>query len=318
MESASPERFHLYRPPSDPNAPFPGMILATFGVWLFYQSTNQVMIQRVLGARSVWDGKMGIIFAAIINLVRPLVCCFLGFFVYHWIHVLDRAPELADKDFAWPFALETFGPSWGLRGIILAGFLAAIMSTISSLGNSTATIVSLDIYKRHIKKNATDRQQVLVGRIVTVAALVIAALVAPNISKLGGIFRYFQTGVTYLATPFVSVIILGFFWKRTNYPGALFGLFGGVVITAVLAIAIGNRLNWLYVAAIAQVLIMSGIIVVSLLTPPPPEEKWKPFHWTPSMLRGEAALQPRPWYHSLWLWYGLFAVIWVALYVRFW
>src|SRR5690606_29217666 len=85
MVAAAPERFHLYRPPSDPEAPFLGLVVASFGVFLFYQSSNQVMIQRVLSARSTWDGKMGIVFAGFINLIRPLVTCLIGLIVYHWI-----------------------------------------------------------------------------------------------------------------------------------------------------------------------------------------------------------------------------------------
>ena len=82
MVLANPERFHLYHPPDDPIAPFPALICGSLGVFLFYQASNQVMIQRVLAARSTWDGLMGIIFAGFINFFRPLVTCFLGFIVY--------------------------------------------------------------------------------------------------------------------------------------------------------------------------------------------------------------------------------------------
>lgn len=83
MMHASPDRFHLYRPPGDDTAPFLGLVFATFGVFLFYSAGNQVMVQRILGARSTWDGMMGIVFASYINLFRPLVTCFLGLVVYH-------------------------------------------------------------------------------------------------------------------------------------------------------------------------------------------------------------------------------------------
>ena len=113
MVAASPERFHLYRPPGDEIAPFAGILLGTFGLFIFYSGTNQVMVQRVLGARSRWDGIMGIIFAGFINLVRPLVTCFLGFIVYHWIHVMHRAEPLEDVDRTFPFVLGTLAPTWG-------------------------------------------------------------------------------------------------------------------------------------------------------------------------------------------------------------
>ncbi len=285
METATPQRFHLYHPPGDPIAPFLGLVAGTVGVFLFYQGTNQVLIQRILSARSTWDGMMGILFAGFINLVRPLITCFLGFIVYHWIHVMHMAPPLAKLDHAFSFALKTFSPEWGLRGIVLAGFLAAVMAATSGLVNATATIFSLDIYKKLLDRGADDRRLVRVGRLASIGALAAACLAAPLVERFGGIFIYFQTGVTYLATPFISVILMGFFWKRTNYQGALFGIFGGAVLVVGLAIgfwATGIALHWLYVGFIAQVLTMIGIVVVSALTPPPPESQWRPFLWTPA------------------------------------
>jgi len=321
MRAASPERFHLYRPPDDPLAPFPALICATFGVFLFYQATNQVMIQRVLAARSTWDGVMGIIFAGFINLLRPLVTCFLGLIVYHWIHELHRAEPLGNLDQAFPFALRTFAPGWGLRGIVLVGFLAAVMSTISALTNAAATIFSLDVYKRMLNPAATERRVVMTGRLAAACALIAACLVAPLVEHLGGVFRYFQTGITYVATPFISVILLGIIWGRTNFQGAVFGLIGGIIIQVILGLGLAAaavRLHWLYVAFIAQVLTMSGVVAVSLGSRPPPETSWEPFHWSPALLSRYDEGRVRPWYQRLKLWFGLYALIWLYVYWRFW
>ncbi len=244
MMQANPERFHLYHPPLDPVAPFPALICGSLGVFLFYQATNQVMIQRVLGARSTWDGLMGIVFAGFINLLRPMVTCFLGFIVFFWIHEMHQAEPLSNPDKAFPLALGTFASGFGLRGVVLAGFLAAVMSTVSALANSTATIFALDIYKRMLRPDATQQQVIRAGQTASLLALVIAGAAAPAVEMLGGIFKYFQTGVTYLATPFVSVFILGVLWKRTNYQGALFGIIGGLAIQTAIALgapALGYR-----------------------------------------------------------------------------
>jgi SSS family solute:Na+ symporter len=169
--------------------------------------------------------------------------------------------------------------------------------------------------------NATDARLVWVGRITSPAALVLAATIAPSVEHLGGVFRYFQNGVTYLATPFISVMLLGLLWKRTNYPGAIFGLIGGSAITLTIALgapAAGVPLHWLYLAAIAQAITMVGIIVVSLLTSPPPESLWRPFHWTPAVLKHYDDGIKRPWYQSLLLWWSVYIVVWVYLYWRFW
>ncbi len=321
MEQASPDRFHLYCPPDHPAAPFLGLVFSFFGVILFYQAGNQVMIQRVLAARSTWDGVMGIIFAGFINFLRPLVTCFLGLIVYYWINVMGKAPPLENHDQAFPFALKHLAPEWGLRGIILAGFLAAVMSTISALANSTATLFALDVYRKLINPAADDRRTVRVGQLASLCALIIAALIAPGVHRFGGIFQYFQTGVTYLSTPFISVLFLGILWKRTSAAGGLFGVVGGSIIQIAIAVGFplaGYPLHWLYLAAIAQAITMAGVVAVSLVTPAPPVAVWEPFLWRPSLLSHYDEGAVRPWYQRLKLWYGVFAVISLYLYWRFW
>ncbi len=320
MRQARPERFHLYRPPDDPIAPFPGLIAGTFGIALFYQATNQVMIQRVLGARTVRDGVLGIVFAGFINFLRPLVTCFLGFIVFHWIHVLHNAPPLDNKDQTFAFALKTFAPEWGLRGLILAGFLAAVMSTVSSLANSIATVFAFDVYGKWINPAATDRRLVTAGRAASFAALVAAGIVAPVIEHIG-IYKYFQTAVTYLATPFASIVLTAVFWKRANYPGAVFGIIGGLVIQIGLAVdlyIVGISLHWLYVGAIAQALTMIGIVSVSLATPPPAPESWQPFVWRRGLLEGYQQGPRLPWYKRVSFWFAVYAAGWIAIYAWLW
>jgi SSS family solute:Na+ symporter len=321
MVQAAPERFHLYRPPGDPDAPLLGLVTATFGVFLFYQASNQVMIQRVLAARSTWDGMMGIVFAGFINLARPLVTCFLGFVVYHWIEQMGRAPSLLPdrQDQAFPFALEVFAYP-GLRGIILAGFVAAVMSTVSALANAVGTIFSLNVYRRALRPKATDRELIRAGRVAAGTALALACLAAPLVAKVG-IFRYFQTGVTYMATPFISVILLGVLWRRTNYAGALAGLVGGLIIQIGLALslwALNVQLNWLYVGSIAQGLTMVLVVVVSLLTTAGSAPQYESLIWKPALLSTYDEGIQRPWYQQVKVWFGLYTILWVGIYWWFW
>ncbi len=322
MVAAAPDRFHLYRPPEDPDAPFLGLIIASFGVFLFYQSTNQVMIQRVLSARSRRDGMLGIVFAGFINLARPLVTSLLGLIVYHWLDVLHRDPSLLPdrQDQAFPYALAEFAPS-GIRGIILAGFVAAVMSAMSALANAIATIFSLDVYHRFWRKSAGDMELITTGRVAAGAALVVAALVAPVISTVG-LFRYFQTGITYMATPFISVMLLGMFWRRANYAGAVAGLVGGLAIQMALVgglWASGVTLHWLYVGAIAEVLTILLIVAVSLATAPPPPEQVEPFVWRPAWLSAYGKEDvPRPWWQQVKFWFAVFAGVWGYIYWRLW
>lgn len=320
MVRADPSRFHLYHPPSDPIAPFPALIFLALGLGPFYQGTNQVMVQRVLAARSTWDGVMGTITAGFINFFRPMITVFPGFVVYYWIHHEHLAAPLANADEAFAFVLKTVGSAWGFRGIVLSGFLAAVMSAISALANSTATIFALDIYKKLLRPAASDVTVVRAGRIASLLSLGLAALLAPSVEHLGGIFRYFQTGVTYLATPFISVILMGLLWKRTTYQGALFGILGGIVIQASIALgllAAGIHIHWLYVGFLAQVITMAGIAAVSLRTPPP-QKRALEMCWDASLLTQFDEAVPRPWYKKAKLWFSVYAVIWFYLYWRFW
>ncbi len=319
--AANPERFHLYRPPDDPVAPFLAIVSFVFTGGVFYCAGNQIMMQRILGARSEWDGIMGVIFAGFVNVIRPLVTCFPGFIVYYWITHLHLDKPLRQADTAFPFLLNHLQFGWGLRGIILAGFLAAVMSTISAQANSTATIFSLEVWGKLVRRGAPDAELVRVGRYASLAALAIAALMAPLVAHMGGIFNYFQTGVTYLATPFSAVIILGVLWKRANYPGAVFGLLGGIVIQIAVVLGLnlaGFHLHWMYNGFIAQAITMIGVVVVSLATPPPPESSWRPLVWNLATVRVVDVGTQRPWYKSLRLWFLIYFVVWACLYWRYW
>lgn len=322
MVAAAPARFHLYQPPDDPEAPFAGLILASFGVFLFYQSSNQVMIQRILSARSTWDGMMGLIFSGFINIIRPLVTCLIGLVVYHWLDVMGEGASLLpdNQDKAFPLALQVFAPS-GLRGIVLAGFFAAVMSTISALSNSVATIFSLDVYKKFFRKTAKDRELIITGQVSGGSALLIASLIAPLVGSVG-LFKYFQTGVTYMATPFISVLLLGLFWKRASYAGAIAGLIGGVIIQIVLATSVLSleiNLHWLYVGSIAQGLTMLLIVIVSLNTAKPDPANIAPYIWKRSWLQSTEVNEiKRPWWQSVKFWFVLYALAWCYIYWRFW
>ncbi|WP_432710531.1 SLC5 family protein [Pedobacter sp.] len=322
MVKAAPERFHLYQPPSDTEAPFAGLVLASFGVFLFYQSSNQVMIQRILSARSKWDGYMGLIFSGFINIIRPLVTCLIGLVVYHWLDIMKEGPSLLPdrQDSAFPLALQVFAPS-GLRGIVLAGFFAAVMSTVSALSNSVATIFSLDVYKKFFRKNAVDKELIITGQLSGGVTLLIASLVAPLVGSIG-LFKYFQTGVTYMATPFISVILIGIFWRRASYAGAITGLIGGVIIQVALAsylIVFDVNLHWLYVGAIAQGLTMLLIVVVSLYTKPPEPVQIETYVWKRNWLETDTSDEiKRPWWQGVKLWFALYALAWCYIYWQFW
>src|SRR5690606_6731799 len=162
-------------------------------------------------------------------------------------------------------------------------------------------------------KNAQDRELIITGQVSGGAALLISSLVAPLVGSIG-LFKYFQTGVTYMATPFISVLLMGIFWRRTSYAGAIAGLIGGVLIQIALAISLlaaDIHLHWLYVGSIAQFLTMLLIAIVSLNTTPPTKEQVKPFLWRRSWLTTlEESPKKRPWWQSIKLWLALYIMAW--------
>jgi SSS family solute:Na+ symporter len=111
------------------------------------------------------------------------------------------------------------------------------------------------------------------------------------------------------------------FWKRTNWQGAIFGIVGGLVIQLIIAggmPALGFKWNWSYYGAMAQALVMIGIALVSLRFPAPPEEAWRPFQWTPNLLRRLDFGKDLPWYKTIRFWFAIYAAIWLFLYWKFW
>ena len=284
----SPARMHLYQPPGHEMAPFMGMIIATFGAFTFYQVGNQAMIQRMLAARSTWDALVGLIFAQFINFLRPLVTCFLGLVVYEWVDVMNKAPALAKPDDAFTFALKNFAPDWGVRGIVVAGLIAAVMAALSAQVNSASTMFSNDLYKKIIHKGASDREMVRVGRIASFVVLVLAAVLSPIVG-LFGIFTFFQFTLTAIAIPFMATALMGVLWKRVNYPAALFGMVGGVAITVFYMLLFTGtlsasipKLHFFYIGGISEVTIMIGITIVALATAPPDYKKIAPYVWRPA------------------------------------
>ena len=151
-----------------------------------------------------------------------------------------------------------------MRGIVVAGLIAAVMAALSAQVNSASTLFSTDIYKKLIHKEAATAKWCASGRIASFVVLLLAAVLSPVVG-LFGIFKFFQFTLTAIAIPFMATVLMGILWKRVNYAAGLFGLLGGVLITAsLLAIFSGRwaaipQLHFFYIGGIAEVVIMIGI-----------------------------------------------------------
>lgn len=264
---ANPDHFKLFLPLSNPTYPWLGMI---FGLALVLSPAwwccHQAIIQRTLGARSEWDAKAGMLFAAFPKMLIPILVVLPG------LLALALNPGLvgADMDKAFPWLIKNLLPA-GLAGLVFAAFMAALISSVDSTLNSAATLWTRDIYQRFFKKDASDKHYLKVGRILTLVFVLWAIAFAPVTKAFPGIYVAMQTLLSIFQGPTFAITLLGIYWKRANQWGGLAGLLGGVAISSSLFFI--TKASFLYIAwwsFLGSVLIT---IVVSLVTEPDPVEK---------------------------------------------
>jgi SSS family solute:Na+ symporter len=229
--AGSPEKFHMVRPANDPELPWPGVFFG--GMWLaniFYWGCNQFITQRTLSAKSVWHGQMGVVFAGFLKLLVPFLVVLPGivaFRLYNPESGLLRAEcVLAKPDLAFPTLVTQLLPH-GLTGLVMAGLMGCVMSHVASMMSASSSILTFDIYKNYLKRDATDADLVRFGRITSVVVLVAATAVGYFLQDLKGIFIYIQKYWS-IAYPSVCALFLaGFFYKRATARGALIAVIVG-------------------------------------------------------------------------------------------
>ncbi|MEX0680533.1 MAG: sodium/sugar symporter [Balneolales bacterium] len=195
----------------------PGISVLIGGLWIAnisYWGCNQYIIQRALAAKSVMEAQRGLLFAGYLKLLMPLIVVIPG------IAAFGFGADLMRPDEAYPWLLGEFVPI-GLRGLAFAALIAAIASSLSSMTNSTSTIFTMDIYRVHFHKKASEKNLVLTGRIVSLIALVIAVLVAPQVENFGQAFQFIQEFTGFVSPGIVAIFLLGLFWKRTTANSAV-------------------------------------------------------------------------------------------------
>jgi len=216
----------------------PGLAVLIGGMWvanLYYWGFNQYIIQRTLAAKSLAEGQKGIVFAAFLKLIIPVIVVLPGIIAY--VMNIDDTGMLTTtsvdpgfigaagnfaNDNAAPWLIKNFIPV-GVKGLILAALAAAIVSSLASMLNSTSTIFTMDIYKSHFNKNATDAKMVSVGRITAVVALIIAIIIAPQLGSLGQVFIFIQEYTGVVSPGILAVFLMGLFYKKATNNGAIWG-----------------------------------------------------------------------------------------------
>ncbi len=238
----------------------PGLGVLLGGMWvanLFYWGCNQYIIQRALAAKSIKEARRGLVFAGYLKLLLPLIVVIPGIVAF----ALDAPIERGDQ--AYPWLLATYvGP--GLRGLAFAALAAAIVSSLASMMNSTATIFTMDLYKNLIRPESSERSLVRVGRIVGVVAIVIGALLAPQLAALDQAFQYIQEYTGFISPGVLAIFVLGLFWKKATPNAALVSALLSIPLSAgmkVLApdIPFLNRMGYVFLLSVALIMVISWV-----------------------------------------------------------
>jgi solute:Na+ symporter, SSS family len=230
----------------------PGLSVLLGGMWVanvYYWGFNQYIIQRTLAAKSLKESQKGIVFAAFLKLLIPLIVVIPGIIAF--VMNADASGELTQasmdasflnkdgsiaNDNAAPWLIKSFVPI-GLKGLVLAALAAAIVSSLASMLNSTATIFTMDIYRPYINKKATDKETVSVGRITAALALIIAMFIAPMLGNLGQAFQFIQEYTGVVSPGILAVFLAGLFYKRATNNAAIWGVIASIPIALYFKVA---------------------------------------------------------------------------------
>ncbi|NWS15424.1 SC5A9 protein, partial [Pachyramphus minor] len=301
------DAFHLFRDPVTGDIPWPGLIFGLSVLALWCWCTDQVIVQRSLSAKNLSHAKGGSVLGGYLK-IFPMFFLVMPGMISRALYPDEVGcvdPDICKRvcgaavgcsNIAYPKLVIELMPD-GLRGLMIAVMMAALMSSLTSIFNSSSTLFVIDIWQR-IRRQASEQELMIVGRVFILILVVISILWIPIIQSAnsGKLFDYIQSITSYLAPPITALFILAIFCKRINEPGAFWGLMVGLAVGLVRMIiefiystpscgeedrrpAVLKDLHYLYFALILCVLSAIVIILISLCTPPIPEEKLSCLTW---------------------------------------
>jgi len=329
--AVGPEKLHVITFDKSTEADFVSFLLGYWVLGVWYWCTDQTIVQRVLAAHSERDAQLGPLFAGFLKILPMFILVFPGVIAY----AIFRDQIGADADQALPFLIQELVPT-GLRGLITAGLLAALMSTIAAALNSCGTLVAVDIVAR-LRPSTTDAQQVRIGRWSALGVMILAIAWSTQGDKFSSIFEGVQQIGAALAPPITAVFVMGVFWKRGTHQAALgtlmFGLVMGItgflvdtplvgsgadrhpILADTRLLTEGLGITFLRQAFYECIICIGVFYLISKATPPPPKEKIEGLTWDNPMQvltrphTGEG-IDPR-------FVAGALAAVMVALYITF-
>lgn len=253
----------------------PGIWTLLGGLWVLhfsYWGFNQYIIQRALGAESLAEAQKGLVFAATLKLLIPVIVVIPGIAALYLAQngQIDMARLSASPDSTYGILMELVPE--GLRGLVFAALIAAIVSSLASMMNSISTIFTLDIYQGLLVKGRTESHYVMIGRLTSVTAIVIAVMLAkPFLGGMESAFQTIQEYTGFIAPGIVSVFLLGMFWKGANAQGAFAILFVSIVANIALKFIVPDLAFVIRIWIVFMSCLVVGVIASRLAGPAPAE-----------------------------------------------
>ena len=228
--AASPDHFNMWRPMSDPDFPWTGLLFGGTIVGVWYWCTDQYIVQRTLAANNIKIGRRGAIFGAYLKLLPIFIFLIPGIIAFALSIQNPEVFSIEKADRAFPMLVKTLLPV-GLKGLVAGGLMAALMSSLASVFNSCSTIFTIDIYKK-LKPNESEKKLLNIGKLATTVIVILGIIWIPIMEKIGGgvMYQYLQNVQSYIAPPVAAVFILGIVWKRVNSKAAITTLMAGLVL----------------------------------------------------------------------------------------
>ena len=282
--AAGSDHFNMWRPASDPDFPWTGMVFGGTIVGIWYWCTDQYIVQRTLAAANIQVGRRGAIFGAYLKVLPIFIFLVPGIIAY----VLKEKGVLQyeKSDEVFPALVQYLLPA-GLRGLVAAGLMAALMSSLASVFNSSSTLFTVDIFKK-LYPNSSEDKLLKIGRIATIGVMIIGFLWIPFLEELskGTLYQYLQSVQAYIAPPITAVFLLGILWKRMTSQGAITILFLGVILAAAriwAELATGGegdglmasfaQINFSHLAVYLFLFYVAVGVIISFMTEAPSAEK---------------------------------------------
>lgn len=283
-EATGPDALSIVQPIGDEALPWPGLFSGVLIIGIYFWITNQMIVQRTLGAKSLDHGRWGAIFAAFLKIPVLFIMILPG------TMAVVLYPDLETPDLAFPTLAFDLMPI-GLRGVILAALIAAITSTVDSILNSASTMMTMDLV-RPSRPNMSDRNLVRIGRVTTGLVTLIACIWAPQIQNFPSLWQYLQSVLSYLAPPVVAVFLLGIFWPRANANAAFYTVATmvplGLIAFIMNEVAGIVQIQFLYASGISFVTSLILITTISLAGERPDKEVVEELTWDTDVWRQES------------------------------